>query len=80
MVASVLGRDPKDLEDTVSMEMGFMFKVTTQAADKVMVEVDLQSQEDYLACEGGRDGRRKGEGLEGGKGRGIEGGREGERD
>lgn len=57
LVASVLGRDPKDLEDTVSMEMGFMFKVTTQAADKVMVEIDLQSQEDYLACERQREGK-----------------------
>ena len=79
LVASVLGRNPKEMEGGATA-VGWaaavdevMFKVTTHPAEKVIVEVDLQSQrkEDYLSCEfdewGGR-GSQGGGGGEGGRG------------
>ena len=53
LVASVLGRAPKDLPsvaDPADMEM--VFEVTTQPADRVTVVFDLQSDDSYLAGEG----------------------------
>lgn len=72
LVASVLGRNPKEVEGGAAEVEEVMFKVTTHPAEKVIVEVDLQSQrmEDYLSCEcGGRE-----EGGEGGAGRAGKGG------
>lgn len=56
LVASVLGRNPLDLQTTTSLDKEFMFEVTTQAPDKVRVTVDMQCTDNYLACEG--EGRR----------------------
>lgn len=54
LVTSVLGRAPKDLPTVASpSHTEVVFEVTTQPADRVTVVFDLQSDESYLAGEGG---------------------------
>ena len=56
----MLGRSPKELDapPPSSERTVLMLTVTTQAADMVRIEVDMQNEEDYLACE--RRERREG--------------------
>ena len=61
LVASVLGRSPKELDapPPSSKHTVLVLTVTTQAADMVRIELDMQNEEDYLACErGGLGGER----------------------
>lgn len=52
LVASLLGRAPKDLLTAASpSDTEIVFEVVTQPADRVTIVVDLQSDESYLAGE-----------------------------